>query len=468
MNCAKLLILVVCIAVSGCNLKQLPSQSVDENQGLLLVYLQPLPDDAEPFRFELASLKAVGAAGEAVEYPLFLLRPVINGKEGKRQHLLASARVPAGTYAAVSCGVKSALVKQGETEASLLVPESPVLVPVHFTVGKGSAVVVALSLRYAESVKNGFDFHPVLSAVIPDSPVSAVAGFITNAAAGSITVFDKKSMQVSGAVGAGRLPRMALLDGQRNRAYVAISGDDAIDIVSTPEGKTINTIRLKTGDTPSDLALTPDGSVLLSVNSGSDSVSFIDTASLFELARVSVGQGPRSVLLDASGRRAYVFNTLSNTISVLNVSYRALQGNVSTEPEPLRGQFNRNGDRLYVICARSPYLLVYDPASLALLKREFVGVGMSSIKVDTRTDFFYLGMRDGTVGVYDPLSFSRADSIIVSGTPAALAIDGDENNLYVVIPERRAVSIVNLVSRKIISELDVSDGPTWVTITGER
>lgn len=468
MNRIKLLILIICLVVSGCNLKQLSPQWVDENQGLLLVYLQPLPDDAETLRFELASLKAVRASGQVSESPLPLLRTVINGKEEKRQRLLAAGRVPAGTYTAVSCSVKSALLKRGDAEASLLVPESPVLVPVHFEINKRSPVVITLSLRYAESVKNGFDFHPVFSAVIPDSPVAAAAGFVTNAAAGSVTVFDKKSMQVSGALAAGNLPRMALLDGQRSRAYVARAGDESIDVVSIPDGKTISTIRLKTGDVPSDLALTPDGSVLLTVNNGSDSISFIDTASLFELARVAVGQGPRSVLLDADGQRAYVFNTLSNTISLVNIPYRALQGSVSTEPEPLRGQFNRNGDRLYVICARSPYLLVYDPASLSLLKREFVGVGMSSIKVDTRTDLFYLGMRDGTVGVYDPLSFSRADSIFVSGTPAALAIDGDENNLYVVIPERRAVSIVNLVSRKIISELDVSDGPTWVTITGER
>jgi len=262
---------------------------------------------------------------------------------------------------------------------------------------------------------------------------------------------------------------MAVIDQLRSKAYVAASADDAVEVIDMAQGEIISRIRLSTGDEPRELALTPDGTLLITANYASNTASIIDPVSLVELGRIAVGQGPGSVLIDRSGRRAFVFNTLSSSITVIDVQNRSKIATFSTEPEPLRGDFNRKGDRLTVIFARSPYVVVLDTVSLTAVRREFVGAGVSTIKIDPRTDFLILGKgREATIAVYDPFSYTPADIIPVGGSAEHLGIDGDENNLYVVVPERKVVRVVSLVSRRVIGEIEVSESPSWVVVMGER
>ncbi len=105
-------------------------------------------------------------------------------------------------------------------------------------------------------------------------------------------------------------------------------------------GDVLDRTRVSPGDRPREVALTADGLTLVSVNTGSSSVSFFDAPSLTRKERVDVGSGPGSLLVDASGR-AFVFNTLSNSISVIDISSRRLVGTISTDSAPLRGSSTR-------------------------------------------------------------------------------------------------------------------------------
>jgi DNA-binding beta-propeller fold protein YncE len=170
-----------------------------------------------------------------------------------------------------------------------------------------------------------------------------------------------------------------------------------------------------------------------------------------------------------TGRRAYVFNTLSSTISVLDIPNRGIVTTLSTDPGPLRGQFNGRGDRLYVIHELTNYLTVIDSSSLSTLRRFQVRIGMNSIKVNNRTDLVYLGRKnDIVVEVYDPLSFVPVDIIRTGGTIAYMTIDGEENNLYLVNEDKKSLLVSSLVSKRPVYEIDVGEEPYWVVVMGER
>jgi hypothetical protein len=49
-----------------------------------------------------------------------------------------------------------------------------------------------------------------------------------------------------------------------------------------------------------------------------------------------------------------------------------------------------------------------------------------------------------------------------------MAIDGEENNLYLVHPDRKVLSVLDLISRKKAPEIDIGEGACWVTVMGER
>jgi YVTN family beta-propeller protein len=309
----------------------------------------------------------------------------------------------------------------------------------------------------------------VFSPFIPSRPIINLAGYVSNTVSNNITVFDKKLGQVVGMIATGKGPAGMAIDQRLRRVYVAISGEDEIIAIDIAGGEMTNRIKLPTGDRPQELALTPDGRTLLSLNAGTNTVSFIDPLSVSELNRVNVGMGPRSILIDSNGRRAYVFNTSSGTISVLDIASRAIITTFSTDPGPLRGQFNRRGDNLYVIHELSSYLTVVDPVSFRVLKRFSIGQGMNFIKVDARTDLAYISRKnDPFVGVYNPLAFVSVDFVKTGGTIDCMAIDGEENNLYLVNSDTKSLMVSNLVRKRILLEMDVGEGPYWVTMMGER
>jgi hypothetical protein len=114
-------------------------------------------------------------------------------------------------------------------------------------------------------------------------------------------------------------------------------------------------------------------------------------------------------------------------------------------------------------------VLALDVETLSTVARYYVGMGMTSLQADQNSGLFYLGRKNETyLGIYDPFSFTMIDSIRTGGGITYSTIDGTENNLLMVCPDRKALVIANLTSRKILSVIDVGEDPYWVTVMGER
>lgn len=463
-----LFLLAVLVPIWGCEMKSalLRPELPLENEGEIFLYIQPFPHEAERLKFNLGEVSALRSDG--TEYPLSLNLTELKGNAIKRQRSLASGHLPPGDYFGLLMKIKNASLKGEDEETALLVPDEPVRINFPFTIYVKRATFIAMSFRYEESLRYGFSFYPSFSVFIPDKPLFSLTGYVSNHDSHNITVFDKKSGEAAAVIETGRSPGGIVLDQRSRKAYVAISDEDAIEVIDMTIGDVADRILLSPGDSPHELSITPDSKILLAVNSGSNSVSIIDPFTLSELDRLDVGNGPGSILLDRTGRRAFVFNTLSDTISVIDIPNRLITATISTEIGPLRGQFNGKGDRLYVFFEKSPYLIVLDSFSLSEIKKIYVGAGVSSLKVDTRTDFLYVGKKhESIVDVFDPFSLMPGDFISTGGGVDYMTIDRESNNLYMVVSQKRALVIFNLISKKVIFEIDVGSDPYWVTMMGE-
>jgi len=432
------------------------------------VYVDALPQEAERLTVVLASLSAAGA--NAVDVPLQLRLTRFTRSDISSQRMLASGRIPAGSYDGFRITVAKAQLMGDEKAADLLVPKEPALIPAPFTAVRGKATVVSLSFRYEASVKEGFEFTPDFVASSPALPPPQLTGYCSNTADASLTVFDTGRKVVDGVLAAGGRPMGLAVDPppSQNRAYVAISATSEVQVVDVTSNDTVGNIRLTFGDDPVELALSATGRLLV-VNRGSNTLSFVDPASFTEVSRVQTGLEPASVLLDRTSQRAYVFNRRSNSISVIDVANRSVVGTIPTDPEPFFGAVSRDGTRLYVICAGSAYLNVYSLPGLAVLQRAFTGLGQSAILVDSRSDYVYVGMvNEKRIYVYDPFSLIPIDYVEVPGPISYMAIDDVTNALFALMPENRSVAVIDLTSRKVIAVLDVGNAPYSVRLAGQR
>lgn len=438
-----------------------------EEEGQAIVYLQALGQEADRLTFRLEGMSAVRGDGSAVPVPLHMKE--ISGKDLKRDRLLASANLPPGQYIGFSFRVKSATLQGEEGAAALSLADEMPMTPIPFSIARRKAQVISLKFRYRESLPGGIRFSPAFTAEAPGKLAIGLIGLVTSKRGNTVTVFDKVNGKVVAVVPTGTSPAGMVLNSSLRTAYVAISGEDAVEAIDLLGSDVINRGALTIGDRPEELALTPDRKTLLSANAGSNTVSVIDAASLVETRRIQVGNGPQSILIDRAGRRGYVFNTLSNTISVLDLGALAVAATVTTDSGPVRGDFNRAGNRLYVLHKYSPYLSVFDATTLSIVRRVYVGTGGTALKVDTRTDLIYLARRGtGEVAIYDPFSFLPIDSYRTGQDVLYMTIDGEGNNLMVVLPGENGLRTVRLIGKGTASEIEVGEDPIWVTLMGER
>lgn len=463
-----LALLILAPAMAACAGRPVSYRAPLEKDGELFVYLEPLARGAERLRFVLDGLSAVGHDGS--EHPLALSLREVKRKDLKgNQRLLASGVIPPGTYRGLSVSMKKAYLMGEEGEGELLVPDEQVTIEGEFSLPRRQALAVFLQLDPSRSVTDGFLFTPAFALETPINVPLNLTGYITDPGANTIFVFNKKTHRIIGAIATGSGPKGIALDRRRRKAYVALAGSDAVDIVDLAAQSVVSRIRLNPGDGPWELALTPDGRTLVSANYGSGTVSIIDAGSQFETARIKVGEGPADVAIDPQGFRAFVANSLSDTLSVIDLSRKRLQGSVPVGPAPLKVSFNRSGERLYVTSRRSPDLFAVDPAALSVTGRLFVDTGAVSVEVDVRSDLVFVGNAlTGEIAILDPATSIVLDSIAVDGTPSFMAIDNEERALFVVLPDIRKILKVNLVSRKVLSEMALVSGVFELAVMGEN
>jgi len=460
--------LLFSIIIASCTPQTVVIKEPLKNEGEVLLYLQPMPKQAERFFFTMEDASLIRDDG--TEIPLPLSVHAVNGPDHVGvQKLIASGRVPHGEYSGVRITITGAHIEGDAGAAELLSPESPVAVMYPFRVSRGEVMPLFVSFDPLKSVTEGIKFTPVFSLQTRVSELLNLTGYISIPHENMITIFNKKTMIVTDAIATGRSPAGIVFDQNGVKAYAALSGDDAVAVIDVFAGKITGRIRLKSGDEPVYLCLTPDGSTLVSVNRGSNTVSIIDTKARFEDARLIVGEEPVSAVIDPAGLRAYIMNSLSGSVSVVDVSSKSVFSTIALEGIPLQGAFNKNGDALYVINRDIPDLTVIDPSALSVTGKIFIGTGAASVKVDTRTGLIYVGNRSGAqISVVSPSASMFIDTIRTGGTVDFMTIDDEENTLFALLPERKLLQKINLTNKKIIAELDLGEGAFSVAVMGER
>jgi YVTN family beta-propeller protein len=102
------------------------------------------------------------------------------------------------------------------------------------------------------------------------------------------------------------------------------------------------------------------------VNTADDRLEVFSTtgASLVRIASIPVGIDPVSVRARTNGE-AWVVNSISDTVSIVNLTTGNVVATLKTEDEPADVVFAGTPSRAFVSCAQTNKVLVFDPANLA-------------------------------------------------------------------------------------------------------
>src|SRR5260370_11215354 len=110
-------------------------------------------------------------------------------------------------------------------------------------------------------------------------------------------------------------------------AYVTNSGSSSVSVVDTATNRVKATIGV--GARPIGVAFTPNGSRAYVANSESNSVSVINTATNAVIATIAVGSFPQGLAITPNGSRAYVANLNSNSVSVIDTASNTVTATIT-------------------------------------------------------------------------------------------------------------------------------------------
>lgn len=207
----------------------------------------------------------------------------------------------------------------------------------------GKAVYVTNAEDDTVSVVDAATMQPVATVPVGDYPHGLRPSpdgrwvYVANMNAGTVSVIDTQNNTKVADIEVGEMPVQVGFAPDGKSAYVSLNGEDAvaqIDVATqTVSGKA------ETGRGPLQVFVTPDSQTLLVANQGTEdnpntTVSFIDTRTLAEVAQVESGAGAHGVVVEPSGRYAYVTNLYGDSLAVIDIAAREVVATVPTGASP--------------------------------------------------------------------------------------------------------------------------------------
>ncbi|MFG2196598.1 IPT/TIG domain-containing protein [Streptomyces sp. NPDC048639] len=268
----------------------------------------------------------------------------------------------------------------------------------------------------------------------------------------------------------GRLPRGVAVGPVGRRAYIANSGSGSVSVIDT--GSLVVATAFGPVASPAGVASVPESvspsvleALLYVADSGSDTVTALDRSSYAVIGSISVGIDPSAVVVGPSGLRAYVSNSGSDTVTVIDTLTNTVTATIPV------------GRRPSDVAVHPSSFLVYaanqDSDSVSVIDRSTDRVadtinGLSSpiglaITPDGSTLYVANNGAD-TVSVIDTAENAVAATIRVGSRPWGVAISPDGHRAFVTNNGADTVSVIDTDSRSVVATAPVGRQPTGVDV----
>lgn len=219
----------------------------------------------------------------------------------------------------------------------------------------------------------------------PSPPDLVNRAYIISRDSDDLTVIDLEKLQIIGVVHtAGVANHMAELSVNFDKLYVDSESTNESIVVDAVKLEVI--ARIPTGDSPTHISLSRDGSLLALVNEYGNSVSFIDPATDKEIKRLDGFFTPHFVRFAPDGVTAYVANIGAYHITQVDLPSLSITGHIALDgfSGPPNATFTRGeagfadvqidpDGLLYAAHAETARVMTYDTVAHEKLGEQSVG-----------------------------------------------------------------------------------------------
>lgn len=213
--------------------------------------------------------------------------------------------------------------------------------------------------------------------------------------------------------------------------------------------------RIMLGQAPTDAAISRAGAVYVT-RAFAATVERLDLRTRRSTRSIPVGYNPTRIAFDDTGRRAYVSNQFSNSISVIDSAADQVVDEIAVAGDPAPLVVAPDQRTLYV-STNLDVLLAVDLRTKRLLAEIPLPATSHHLTRGTRGRLYVATRSAGTVLEIDTHNYRTLRSVVVGGQAQAMAVNEAGTELYVA-NEAGWVDVLNLESGSVTASLRLEAG----------
>jgi YVTN family beta-propeller protein len=212
--------------------------------------------------------------------------------------------------------------------------------------------------------------------------------------------------------------------------------------------------------------------LLWSLNAAKDTVSTLETGANVEVGTpIPAGDGPNSIAITPDGRRALVLDTVSETVTVIEVTTRTPVATIPVSSHPERVAISPDGKTAYVTVEGNENVFLVNPESNSGSTTGSFKVGPEAFAVAFTPDgkYAYVGIEPEDVQVIETGTGNLVGGPInVGGYPEAIAFTPNGKTAYV--SEGSEVAVIDTALPAVVRHIAVGTKASGLAVTpnGQR
>lgn len=318
------------------------------------------------------------------------------------------------------------------------------------------------------------------AAKMPDIPVSGHDRFYTSDQfSNTVSVINPSTNQLLGVIHLGDHTPMnvsPLYKGQLlvhgmgfspdRKTLAAVSiGSNSVTFIDTATNSVKATVYL--GRSPHEAFFTPNGREIWVSVRGEDYLAVLDAGTYKETGRIKVPNGPGMTIFSPDGRYGYVCSSFTPETVVLDTASKKIIGHVK-QISPFCPDIaaTPDGTQVWMTLKDVGKTMVFDAKPpFEILKTLDTGAITNHVNIvrNSTGQFAYVTVgTENVVKVFRTDTFIQVTSIAVGALPHGLWPSGDGSRVYVGLENADAVAAIDTATNAVIATIPIGQGPQGV------
>ena len=252
-------------------------------------------------------------------------------------------------------------------------------------------------------------------------------------------------------------------------AYIANRAAGVLTVFDTTRNLPTGLIPVPDGG-PQFVAFAPDGArayvSIFNQDYTLNEVGVLDTSTGTFIARIPTGKRPFALDVSPDGRKVYVPNHDSGSLTVIDTATNTVSNTIAMAPNPHWVDFSPDGTRLYAANHESNVITTVDASNDAVLATVAVGKSPHSIiRHTTKPLVFNANYDDSTVSVTDISANRVVATIPTASHPQDITLSADGKHAYLATVDANIIQVLDTTTYAIVGEVPTGRGPTSVAVS---